>query len=200
VGWIAAVILSFIFPAKYSSTDARHIERSNKIQGISPTPTAPESPTEPRSGSMTPRKTDEKAGSDAEEQPTSNPQPESIVKTGNEIIDFLEASTIEPMDPVAVKKSSRLAIGANLIFFFVAIVLVPFTLFGTRYIYGRSFFTGWIIVSFIWVWTSMMICVVYPVVESTGALKAISKGLWQDVIALFGRRKPHRASTADGDA
>lgn len=33
VGWLMAVVLSLIFPAKYSSTDPRHIERSNKIQG-----------------------------------------------------------------------------------------------------------------------------------------------------------------------
>lgn len=35
-----------------------------------------------------------------------------------------------------------------------------------------------------------MICVVYPVVESRGALREVSVGLWRDIKALFGVRKP----------
>lgn len=35
----------------------------------------------------------------------------------------------------------------------------------------------------------MGICVIYPVVESTGALRAIGKGLWRDMLALVGKRK-----------
>ncbi|EMC94205.1 hypothetical protein BAUCODRAFT_94392 [Baudoinia panamericana UAMH 10762] len=194
VGFIMAVVLSFAFPAKYTSTDARHIERSNKIQGIASstarTPVQPGS----RAAELEDEKDhekddDDKTGPPASAQPEAAPEPESFVPTGNELVDFLEARNMEPMDPVAVKEGERLAIGANLVFFFVAIILVPFTLFGTKYIYGRSFFTGWVVVSFIWVWASMTICVIYPVVESTGALKDISKGLWRDFLALFGKRK-----------
>lgn len=35
----------------------------------------------------------------------------------------------------------------------------------------------------------MCICVIYPVVESTGALRQISRGLGADIGALFGKRK-----------
>ena len=107
---------------------------------------------------------------------------------------------MEPMNTVEVKKATRLAVGANLIFFFIAIILVPFTLFGSRYIYSKSFFTGWVVVSFIWVWTSMTICVIYPVVESTGALKEVSRGLWRDSLALLGHRKPKVEDGARGIA
>lgn len=164
VGFFMAVFLSLIFPAKYTSTDPRHIERSNKIQGISVQPSAAESP----AGEMSEKQGSpdlEKSGPDASEQPGSAPEPESFVPTGNEIVDFLEAKQMEPMDPAAVRKGQRLAIGANVLFGAVAIILVPFTLFGTSYIYNRAFFTGWVVVSFIWVWTSMCICVIYPVVS-----------------------------------
>lgn len=44
----------------------------------------------------------------------------------------------------------------------------------------------------------MTICVIYPVVESTGALKDVSVGLWRDFRTLLGGRKPkvedHRAA------
>jgi hypothetical protein len=187
VGWVMAVVLSLTFPGKYSSTDARHIERSNKIQGIAPTHALAPSRAD---AETTDEQIGEKAGPESEKQPVPSPEPETMVPTGNEIVDFLESETMEPMDAAAVKKATRLAIGANVVFLCVAILLVPFSLFGSQYIYSRSFFTGWVVVSFIWVWTSMIICVIYPVIESSGALSAISKGLWGDVIALAGRRKP----------
>ena len=201
VGFLMSGVLTLAFPAKYSSTDARHIERSNKIQGIAPTTTssAPDTPVPAAGHSPSAKDVEEKAGPEAA-QPPSAPEPEAIVPTGNEIVDFLEAKNMEPMDPVAVKKGERLAIGANLIFFFVAIILVPFTLFGTKYIYSRAFFTGWVVVSFIWVWTSMTICVIYPVLESTGALRDISRGLGRDLMALFGGRKPKVEQSTPGDA
>lgn len=42
--------------------------------------------------------------------------------------------------------------------------------------------------SFIWVWVSMIICVIYPVVESLDALGTIAKGLFHDAGTLFGKR------------
>ncbi|KAK5109878.1 hypothetical protein LTR62_006485 [Meristemomyces frigidus] len=197
VGWLMAVVLTFIFPAKYTSTDARHIERSNKIQGIKPTTTASVSPPETTGEPSGDKSENEKTS----EQPRAEPEPESPVPTGNEIVDFLSTKTMEPMDPAAVRKGEKLAIGANIIFLCIAIILVPFTLFGSKYIYSKSFFTGWVVVSFIWVWTSMVICVIYPVVESTGALREMARGIWRDLLALGGRRKAkHRGVTGTGEA
>lgn len=198
VGFLMSGVLTLAFPAKYSSTDPKHIERTNKIQGVSVNPSVAATPI--ATGSNSPKLDGEKAGPGKDAQPLSAPEPEAIVPTGNEIVDYFEAKNMEPMDPVAVKKAERLAIGANLVFFFIAIILVPFTLFGTRYIYSKSFFTGWVVVSFIWVWTSMTICVIYPVVESTGALREVSIGLWRDFRALWGGSKPKVADTAQGAA
>ena len=173
VGFLMSIVLSLAFPAKYSSTDPKHIERSNKIQGISVTPSPPSEATE-----------------ESPDEVKASPAPETLVPTGNDIVDYLESKQMEPMDPAAVRKGERLARGFNLAFFAFAVILVPFTLFGTGYIYSRSFFTGWTVVSFIWVWVSMCICVIYPVVESTGALKEVSIGLWRDIKALPGTSRP----------
>ncbi|TKA41786.1 hypothetical protein B0A54_08212 [Friedmanniomyces endolithicus] len=202
VGLIMAVVLSLAFPAKYSSTDARHIARSNKIQGISVHPSATGTPAE---ASGTPNSPADKDGekptsSPATEEPRPAPEPEAPIPTGNEIVDFLEAQTMQPMDPAEVAKAERLAIAANLVFFCFAIILVPFTLFGTRYIYGPRFFTGWVVVSFLWVWTSMTICVIYPVVESTGALGEVARGLWGDLRVLVGGRKGRVGEEGEGSA
>lgn len=69
------------------------------------------------------------------------------------------------MDPELARKGTRIAVVANATFFFGAVILVPFTLFGTSYVYSKLFFTGWVVVPFIWIWMSVLICVVYPVVS-----------------------------------
>ena len=193
VGFLMSGVLTVAFPAKYTSTDPKHIERSNKIQGISVTPSAAATPAPETAEKML----EGQASPTEADQPKSAPEPTSLVPTGNEIVDYLESKQMEPMDPIAVKKGERLARIFNLVFFAIAIILVPFTLFGTGYIYSRAFFTGWIVVSFIWVWTSMCICVIYPVVESTGALRDVSQGLWRDMKALAGRRKDRVGARAN---
>lgn len=205
VGFLLSIVLTLLFPAQYSSTDPRHIERSNKIQGIS-TPAASSSPSPPshddNDTSPPPEKPSGKTVPSEPNQPTTSPSPTSPIPTGNEIIDYLTTAQTRPMDPALVKKGERLAITANALFFALAIILVPFTLFGTNYIYSRAFFTGWCVVSFLWIWCSMCICVVYPVVESTGSLWLIAQGLGRDVGALVGRRKDKvsgRDAEEDGD-
>lgn len=187
VGLLMAVILSHAFPAKYTSTDARHIARSNKIQGIV-TPHAKEAPV---SNAMSLDESGKAFTAEKTAAPKTMAQSESPPSPSrSEIVDFLETSqNMEPMDPVAVKKGEKLAWSANIVFILVAVILVPFTLFGTGYVYSKQFFTGWVVVSFLWIWMSMSICVIYPVVESTGSLRDISAGVWRDLKALFGVRK-----------
>ncbi|KXT15409.1 hypothetical protein AC579_2188 [Pseudocercospora musae] len=194
-GALWAVVLSLIFPAKYQNTDARHINRANKIAGIvTPQAVTPHSDTTPpgerenghdeKSPAVSEKPTKTQATSD-----TSTHHDHAM--TGNEIVDFLESTHMQPIDEKLAREGERLAWGVNIVFFSIAFILVPFTLFGTSYVYSKTFFTGWAVVSFIWVWASTMICVVYPVVESTSALKEVSVGLWRDIMSLFGVRKPN---------
>jgi hypothetical protein len=140
-GLVIAVILSFIFPAKHTSTNPKDVERYNKIHGV-----APIRGQEPlRSGDVSPIASEKGSKEDEEVKATpvdnrgdenikSASKPESFVPTGNELVDYLETEHMEPIDPVLAKKGERLAIGANLVFTAIAMILVPFTLFGTGYI------------------------------------------------------------------
>lgn len=172
VGLISAFVLSYALPKKTPDPNA------DAIAGVAV------------SQQQIPRdKPDETKTSEKTEVPVAE-----VSGASNELVDFLESHDIEPMDPVLVKKGERLAWIANGIFFFGAVILVPFSLFGSGYLYSRSFFTGWVVVSFIWIWVSVMICVVWPVVESLGALRGISSGLWMDLRSLFGYAKDKRRS------
>lgn len=165
VGVVSAVLLSYLFPEKYPCVDAQVVPG---IEGVAPTP---------QEDTRQPPK-----AADGDEKATSAP-------AKNDIVEFLQDEHIEPMDPVLVRKAERLAQGASLVFILIAVILVPFTLFGTSYVYSKPLFTGWVVVSLIWIWASVIICVVYPVVESAGALGDISRGLWMDMKALTGVKK-----------
>ncbi|PSK33428.1 hypothetical protein B9Z65_7315 [Elsinoe australis] len=177
-GALLAVVLTLLFPKK-------HWNHSGGADNASITGIAIVTPDGSGSASPKENKRDEEsvlqsADERTKDEPTGNPAPESMARTGNEMVDFLEAKQIQPLDPILVRKAERLAIGANWIFFFVAIILVPFTLFGTGYVFNRAFFKGWVVMSFLWVWCSMIICVIWPIVESRGALWDIGRGVARD--------------------
>ncbi|KAF4201888.1 hypothetical protein CNMCM8927_000976 [Aspergillus lentulus] len=162
VGIVSAVVLSYLFPKRYPCVDA---QVAPGIEGVTPTP---------QEDAVQPSK-----ALDGYEKGTPAP-------AKNEIVEFVHDKQIEPMNPILVHKAERLAQGASIAVILIAVILVPFTLFGTSYVYSKPFFTGRVVVSLIWIWASANICVVYTVVESAGALGDISRGLWMDMKALMG--------------
>jgi Na+/proline symporter len=178
VGWLGglffAVVLTFIFPGQYSSTDPEHVARNQKIFGIL-------SGDEVTSSSSN--------GLDQERENTSSEEKgeaktafsaavtvEPIVRTGNDVVDFLTNNHIEPLNERSYKRALRLALGANA-FVLPVILVIPLSLFGADYIASRSFFKGYIVVSFGWVWGTLAICVIWPIWESRAQTWAIVKGL-----------------------
>ena len=191
-GALVAVVVTYVAPHKFTSDDPVFVARVNKINGISDTPPNEKETTLSTRGdvetALAPSSSTEKPSTSSPtdsntlngDQPSSS-EPAKVVPTGNHVVDFLEAKHIEPMDPVLVKRGTRLAVWFNVAFLCIAIILVPFTLFGSDYIFSRSFFTGWCVVSFMWCWVSMIICVIWPVWESRKALYTITKGVLGDM-------------------
>lgn len=194
-GTVLAVALSFVYPGHQAASDrapeARR--RMDKIDGVRPP--APPPRTSTGGVSDSPQVAGEKSRDgrgDAEtpvpatppREGTSDPPPpppDPLAPTGNAIVDFLEASYVEPMAPDEVRRATRLAQGFNLAYWLLVVVLVPFALFGTQWEFTLAGFRGWCVVSFVWVWCSMGICVVWPLVESRGTVAGIARGLVRDV-------------------
>lgn len=139
-GFLMAIVLTFIFPKQHINTEPKDIDRYNKIHGIALVrsqevyPSAEASPAESEKCSK------------ANDEVTALPldvKNDSLPKkpTGNEVVDFLEDEHFEPLDPVLAREGMRLAKAANIIFASIALILVPFTLYGTRYICKLSFHT-----------------------------------------------------------
>ncbi|KAK8061682.1 solute symporter family transporter [Apiospora phragmitis] len=182
-GAVLAVVLSFVYPGHHaaSDNDPEARRRMDKINGVRPRAST--------DGVSDDAQRMEDGHRGAVEEPTPDPQPETLVPTGNAIVDFLEASYIEPMAPDEVRKATRLAKGFNLVYWLLVIFLVPFTLFGTQWEFTLAGFRGWCVVSFIWVWCSMIICVIWPLVESRGTMASIARGLFRDMRSGGGGKK-----------
>ncbi|OQV06051.1 hypothetical protein CLAIMM_10688 [Cladophialophora immunda] len=183
-GAVVAVVFSLLFPYKYTSTDPAHIARVQKIQGTT-TLHGREVLTE-LNPSTAPTAGDEKLGETKAEQSTIAPvststsQPGAGAATGNDVVDYLLANHIEPLDLKAYQRARRLAYWGCGVFFVLAIVLFPFTFFGTGYIFTKAAFTGWVVVSFIWVFFSAIACILWPVLESYPTLRDMTRMLLRD--------------------
>lgn len=200
VGVIMSFVLSFIFPGQWAAAEAERDPEAKKrldkiINGLRPDDSKPRdgimqeashgssSPNKADSGrEIDPEKGEASSSSPAEpgQQPVSDPAPDTVVPTGNAVVDFLEASHTAPMNPEEARKANRLASGFNILYWTVALILVPFTLFGTEWKFSRAGFTAWCVVSFMWVWFSSLVCIVWPLWESRDTMWKILKGLITD--------------------
>lgn len=177
MGVILAVIFTFAFPRQAQFTDELSIARIDKINGKAVlTPLSNKDPT-----SLTEKRDAIPSG------------PDDISSIHIPPAEVTVSLKIMPLSLAEIEKATRLAIYFNLIFLFIAILLVPFTFFGTEWVFTREGFTGYCVVSFIWVWISMGICVVWPVIESWESVRMIFKGIWSDL-----RRRQRGREERDG--
>lgn len=189
-GALVAVILTFAFPHKFSSNDPAYIARANKSNGVAIKPPQQEkrqSSTEKNIETAHPLPDEPSPHSSANSstlsgnEPSASAEPETVVPTGNPVVDFLEATQVQPIDPVLAKRGTRIAIIFNAVYICIAIIIFPMTFFGTEYVFSKQAFTGWVVVSFLWVWFSSVICIVWPLWESRGALWEIGRGVVADL-------------------
>jgi hypothetical protein len=66
-------------------------------------------------------------------------------------------------------------------FFVFAMVLCPFTLYGTAFIFARAALTGWITIGITGVFFSAVACIVSPIAESWTELKAMRGMPFKDI-------------------
>ena len=50
-------------------------------------------------------------------------------------------------------------------------------MYASHYIFGKSFFEAWVIVSIIWVWGTMLIAGFYPIIDGWRAIRNVFIGL-----------------------
>ncbi|KAG1469306.1 hypothetical protein G6F56_003326 [Rhizopus delemar] len=88
----------------------------------------------------------------------------------------------------SMRKSSKFAKISSVALSLALFILWPLPMFFSRYVFSRSFFTGWVVVSIIWVFVSFLAVGVYPVFEARWTLINIFREIWRDI---SGKRVPN---------
>ncbi|KAG7660753.1 DUR3 [[Candida] subhashii] len=89
------------------------------------------------------------------------------------------------------------------------LVLWPMPMYGTRYIFSKEFFTGWVAVFFIWIFYTVFQVILFPLWESRESLASTSKQIFWELTgqkeklqayqaARFGKLKKEEADVLEG--
>lgn len=103
-------------------------------------------------------------------------------------------------DKTKLEKSAKTARWLCLSLTISILVLWPMPLYGTGYVFSRNFFTGWVVVGFLWLFLSCGVVVFLPVFESRSTILRTSSAIYKDLLALGGKRAPVMTHGKDGEA
>ena len=101
-----------------------------------------------------------------------------------------------PMSPAEIAaeqesllKASKIATYVGLFLFFALIILWPMPMYGSSYVFSEHFWTGWVVVSIMWLFFSLFAVGIFPLWESRLAMKSTVTAIWRDATGKGGPRK-----------
>jgi hypothetical protein len=104
-------------------------------------------------------------------------QPEAAVA---ELPPHLAPTTEEEDDPSTLRRAFKLACISAFVLTFILDFLLPMPMFFSHYIFSKGFFTGWVVVSFIWVFASSAISCLLPIWETRGSFAKLFRKIGED--------------------
>lgn len=103
-----------------------------------------------------------------------------------------ETPAISEEEMAFMNKSSRFAKIWSIILSFALFILWPLPMYFSKYVFSKQFFTGWVVVSIIWVFISTIAVGIYPIYESRYTLLSIMREMWREIT---GKRVPNLPTT-----
>lgn len=64
-----------------------------------------------------------------------------------------------------LKRWGRIAAFWSIATFLGHWVIWPLPMYGSRYVFGKGFFTAWVIVGIIWLWLTLLMVIFYPLID-----------------------------------
>ena len=172
-GLIVSVVVSLIKPDDFDWGTTRAINGGNIYEGQKPEPQS--------SGSNTPQNESEKGVKSDGETPSQAPSPAVMQTTDEKHVDAIRADEERQMsvdaaaeqDPKSLRSAFILACVASFVLTFIMDFLIPIPMFLSHYIFSEHFFLAWVIISFIWVFSSTFISVCLPIWETRTFFKQL---------------------------
>lgn len=172
-GLILTVVVSYIKPDDFDWAITRGI---NKVTEAATPATDRESLEQNQVEASDPEK---KTSSAPHTSIVSNLAPHSTLPTIlHEDAEELEDQAIME-DPTRLKGAFRFACISATILTLLMDFIIPLPMFLSHYIFSKGFFTGWVVVSFIWVFFALVTCALLPIWEAMGFFRDFWKEVWE---------------------
>jgi len=178
-GLIISVVVSLIKPDDFDW----EITRSMNPIPRTLTGTAPMN--EKTSGMETPEDETKHSSDDVKSISTKPPAPIDPIILDEERQASFDANVEH--HPSELNSAFKLACWASGILTFLMDFLIPIPMFLSHYVFSKGFFTGWVIISFMWVFSSAAISIILPIWETAGFFKELVGEIFRDVRG--GRKK-----------
>ena len=89
--------------------------------------------------------------------------------------------TSEEEEQRKLSRAAFIARTTTVVMTLILLVLWPFPLFGTSYVFSKKFFTGWVSVGIAWLFFSAFCVGIFPVWEGRHTIMHTSKCIWRDL-------------------
>ncbi|KIX04759.1 uncharacterized protein Z518_05629 [Rhinocladiella mackenziei CBS 650.93] len=187
-GLIVTVVVSLLKPDHYDWNTTRAINIEHALEGVAAPDSTPPSTVEAAEG--------EKAIKAAGETPSpaspvlaATPQEDEKHVPIHNRRDSIRADEERQMsldaimeeNPQRLRSAFKLACIASFVLPFIMDFLIPIPMFLSHYIFSKDFFTAWVVISFIWVFSSTFISVVLPIWETRVFFKQLFYEVMRDI-------------------
>jgi hypothetical protein len=106
------------------------------------------------------------------------PQPGDVVREQGD-----ESDLGPEWDAVALRAAGIRAKWISGVLCLIFLIIIPFSLYGSGYVFSRGFFTGWMVLVFLWSWTAALLIWCLPIWESR-------RQLWKVMTGVIALKKP----------
>jgi urea-proton symporter len=86
-----------------------------------------------------------------------------------------------------LKKAALIARSTTVVMTLILLVLWPMPLYGSGYVFSKSFFTGWVTVGILWLFCSTACVGIFPLWQGRKTMRHTVKSMWLD---MRGRYRP----------
>ncbi|KAL6251362.1 hypothetical protein RBB50_001571 [Rhinocladiella similis] len=194
-GLIVSVVVSFIKPDNYDWSTTRAINIEHAFHGVEPEKDRHVVTEKPKTSTGVGDEEAIKKSSDDESPSPASPviapavADENYIVTGDGRRDSIRVDEERQMsldaaledDPSRLRSAFKLACWASFILPFIMDFLIPIPMFLSHYVFSEHFFTAWVVISFIWVFSSTFISVVLPIWETRTFFKQLYTEIVRDI-------------------
>jgi urea-proton symporter len=91
-----------------------------------------------------------------------------------------------------LKRALKISVTTTIAMTLVLLILWPMPLYGSGYIFSKSFFTGWVVVGIIWIFCSFFAVGLFPIWEGKDTLI-------RTAVSIFSGKKPTKHTVTQGE-